>query len=597
VAPSTGGVEQQREKFKQAVEESDRRMSTNKRIPKRSIIGSRVSVRCKDGVWRIGLVTAMRSKEDGLIPMEKKFSVKIECNKKVEEFSENEVIGPGFLSAIPLGTELVMSQHVFVTHNGREVEGKVKSHNTLQDSVEVDAKDFGTISKKLEDIRLMESRKSARLIHSDTDFSLLADFNIVEQRRLLTEVPSRRRLHSMSDFHDRKRQKNEQERRETKRRQRSERGTIKSSSIDVPTMTGQSRKRRTSESRAELDSGYGSSFGSGFFKSGDENLKECTAAMVLMNLCVSPKDKCWDPSSYSHNFHSSESNSSRGFSSDMSSPTTPRPSPANSLSHIHLDEDEEPFKRSKLNTVVYQCTWRGCNQTEFCQTQIEKHVRKHLGLPEPPPGTDYEGEEDFYYTEIEYDQTSETSENSMDMIPEVNNVCHEDYEMHNKNPGSENIDIVDTGKQRQEYVKILPNFGESITLASSAPSDFDFGNSFPHPLGDHIGMVRPSFEAPTTIYVVNTVNSVQSSHIFSSSPPSLPSPPDLLTHSQPFQGKKLVSIVPRPEGPKSDVSEAVKQPATTGVKSDKKCRKVYGLDQKELWCTQCKWKKACGRFT
>ena len=117
-------------------EESDGKMSTNKRIPKRSIIGSRVSVRCKDGVWRIGLVTAMRSKEDGLIPMEKKFSVKIECSKKVEEFSENEMIGPGFLSAIPWGTELVMNQHVFVTHNGREVEGKVKSHNALQVNTE-----------------------------------------------------------------------------------------------------------------------------------------------------------------------------------------------------------------------------------------------------------------------------------------------------------------------------------------------------------------------------------------------------------------------------------------------------------------------------
>jgi len=577
-------------------------MSTNKRIPKRSIIGSRVSVCCKDGVWRLGLVTAMRSKEDGLIPMEKKFSVKIECNKRVEEFSENEVIGPGFLSAIPFGTELVTGQHVFVTHNGREVEGKVKSHNTKQDSVEVDAKDFGIISKKLEDIRVMESRKSARLIHSDTDFSLLADFNIVEQRKLLTEAPSRRRLHSMSDFHDRKRQKNEQERRETKRRQRSERGAMKSSSIDVPTVIGQSRKRRTSESRAELDSGYGSSFGSGFFKSGDENLKECTAAMVLMNLCVSPKDKCWDPSSYSHNFHSSESNSSRGFSSDMSSPTTPRPSPANSLTHIHLDEDEEPYKRSKLNTVVYQCTWRGCNQTEFCQTQMEKHVRQHLGLPEPPPGTDYEGEEDFYYTEIEYDQTSETSENSMDMIPEVSNVSLDEYSTNSKKTGSENIDIVNTGQKRQEYVQILPNFGKSITLASSAPSDFDFGNSFPHPLGDHIGMVRPSYEAPTTIYVVNTV---QSQQMYSSPSSSLPLHPDLVSptqpHSQTFQGKKLVSIVPRPEGPKPDVAEQsfALKPASTqpGLRSDKKCRKVYGLDQKDLWCTQCKWKKACGRFT
>jgi hypothetical protein len=29
---------------------------------------------------------------------------------------------------------------------------------------------------------------------------------------------------------------------------------------------------------------------------------------------------------------------------------------------------------------------------------------------------------------------------------------------------------------------------------------------------------------------------------------------------------------------------------------NKKCRKVYGMDNKEQWCTQCKWKKACSRF-
>ncbi|KAK9512821.1 hypothetical protein O3M35_001154 [Rhynocoris fuscipes] len=29
----------------------------------------------------------------------------------------------------------------------------------------------------------------------------------------------------------------------------------------------------------------------------------------------------------------------------------------------------------------------------------------------------------------------------------------------------------------------------------------------------------------------------------------------------------------------------------------KKCRKVYGMEHRELWCTQCKWKKACTRFS
>ena len=28
----------------------------------------------------------------------------------------------------------------------------------------------------------------------------------------------------------------------------------------------------------------------------------------------------------------------------------------------------------------------------------------------------------------------------------------------------------------------------------------------------------------------------------------------------------------------------------------KKCRKVYGMTNKDLWCTQCRWKKACVRF-
>ena len=58
------------------------------------------------------------------------------------------------------------------------------------DCVHVDVKDVGPIIKKLEDIRLMESRKSARLVNTDTDFSLLADFNIMEQRKLAQERSS-----------------------------------------------------------------------------------------------------------------------------------------------------------------------------------------------------------------------------------------------------------------------------------------------------------------------------------------------------------------------------------------------------------------------
>jgi hypothetical protein len=34
-----------------------------------------------------------------------------------------------------------------------------------------------------------------------------------------------------------------------------------------------------------------------------------------------------------------------------------------------------------------------------------------------------------------------------------------------------------------------------------------------------------------------------------------------------------------------------------GRGESRKCRKVYGMDNRDQWCTQCKWKKACSRFT
>ena len=42
-------------------------------------------------------------------------------------------------------------------------------------------------------------------------------------------------------------------------------------------------------------------------------------------------------------------------------------------------------------------------------------------------------------------------------------------------------------------------------------------------------------------------------------------------------------------------ASTIKSP-TRRVREGKKCRKVYGLEQRDLWCTQCKWKKACARF-
>lgn len=48
--------------------------------------------------------------------------------------------------------------------------------------------------------------------------------------------------------------------------------------------------------------------------------------------------------------------------------------------------------------------------------------------------------------------------------------------------------------------------------------------------------------------------------------------------------------------PKSDASSSLIKSPSRRTRDGKKCRKVYGLEQRDLWCTQCKWKKACSRW-
>ena len=51
-----------------------------------------------------------------------------------------------------------------------------------------------------------------------------------------------------------------------------------------------------------------------------------------------------------------------------------------------------------------------------------------------------------------------------------------------------------------------------------------------------------------------------------------------------------------PSSPSNSLSQNVKSPIRRPRGDAKKCRKVYGMDHRDLWCTQCKWKKACTRF-
>ena len=100
-------------------------MSTGKRLAKRSILGTKVMVPGQDGRLHPGLIMAIKTSEGAGI--EPRYSVKLEESKRVFEFCERDVVGPGFGSVT--GKHLLEGQLVYITFNNREMSGRVVRHD------------------------------------------------------------------------------------------------------------------------------------------------------------------------------------------------------------------------------------------------------------------------------------------------------------------------------------------------------------------------------------------------------------------------------------------------------------------------------------
>lgn len=154
-------------------------MFGNKRLAKRSIIGTRVcALWPQDGRYYPGVIQSQVSEET--ITSSAVYVIKFDDGFSHHIKSRN-IIGPGF-QPVPSAI-LKRGQKVFLTLNGREVCGVVLRHDRDIDEVVVSLKtpsgeDFDT-ARRLEEVRLLESRKSARLVdQADTDYSKLADLQL-----------------------------------------------------------------------------------------------------------------------------------------------------------------------------------------------------------------------------------------------------------------------------------------------------------------------------------------------------------------------------------------------------------------------------------
>jgi len=227
------------------------------------------------------------------------------------------------------------------------------------------------------------------------------------------------------------------------------------------------------------------------------------------------------------------------------------------------------MSRSRSNSnkpkVVYQCTYPGCRIAAVKSIRaIESHVRKeHLGRAENHPD---DGEEEFYYTEVEIPNVLPRTRAYTEPASQMANLSLADH-LDMARPAHEDPEITRAVSGFRSKMRSLSGTQSMTTPSSMAASS---GNKNGSLLINQFQGSPASLTTPITIA------------------PSVGSPGKYILISPP--GENVSSSAP------THGSSMLKSPGHRRIREGKKCRKVYGLEQRDLWCTQCKWKKACARF-
>ncbi|KAM3923602.1 SLC2A4 regulator [Leptodactylus fuscus] len=262
---------------------------------------------------------------------------------------------------------------------------------------------------------------------------------------------------------------------------------------------------------------------------------------------------------------SSSSNSCELYTSIPSTPSPPlQPTPSLAYADAGLEDSDtthflfgEPVPRKRKNSgrLMFRCLWKNCGKVLSTSAAIQRHIRTaHLGPCAEPEHND--GEEDFYYTEMDV-----------------------------------NVDTLTDGLS-----SLTPT-----SPTTTGPPPFLCAGSLGAANNTELPLVSPlSLSAPSTLCHVHTDHAYQAPSPISVSVTSKvsfswQSPPPLLIKAPPVRptlniSEKRPQILTAP--PNSKQVPGTRKPRGEA----KKCRKVYGMERKDMWCTACRWKKACQRF-
>ncbi|XP_070703131.1 zinc finger protein 704 isoform X1 [Pempheris klunzingeri] len=383
---------------------------------------------------------------------------------------------------------------------------------------------------------------------------------------------------------------------------------VVSSSIDVP-------HARRSEEEVDMD--------------------KVTAAMVLTSLSTSPLVRSppvkvneglsgsWKDNGSAGPFTPSSNSSSGGYwswsaPSDQSNPSTPSPPlSADSFKPFRvpslggvgpgpagpedpsLDEQDscsllfdEPIPRKRKNSmkVMFKCLWKNCGKVLSTAAGIQRHIRTiHLGRNCDSDCSD--GEEDFYYTEIKLN-TDSVADGLSSLSPVSPSVLSPPPPPPSPLPSVSQL--TDSHRPPPSSDTKEPHAGGTTPLSRSAPSALYLIHT------DHAYQATAPVSIPSSSS--NSASSASTSFTPTNSSSfsiSWQSPPVTFTgttvspsKSQGFseQRSQTIAVLSSPPRATTALSRKVRG-------EGKKCRKVYGMENRDMWCTACRWKKACQRFT
>ncbi|XP_077443457.1 zinc finger protein 395b isoform X1 [Stigmatopora argus] len=227
---------------------------------------------------------------------------------------------------------------------------------------------------------------------------------------------------------------------------------------------------------------------------------------------------------------------------------------------------------------LYKCLWPSCGKVLTSSVGIKRHIRVlHLGS-----GVDQsQREEDFYYTKI----SCEAVDTSTALVPAqqaLGQASSLNWASCNSPTGLA-VQIPLGHRPRSNSSSGLVSSRPSL-LSQSAPSCFwqihtEHLYQACNPVQAPLAPKSPGCHALTTTVAASGHTSTQMVK---------PRCRSVSVGEQWLQQNRLQTMTVSPSRSHCSFRK--------GRGEAKKCRKVYGVERKDQWCTACRWKKACQRF-